>query len=109
MTRLRNLPTRAQFEPSFHSLGFVMCLSASAARALKSVLQEVLLSDGCAALNALLLARAHVAHACVLHLRREKMHSLNLLSHMAPMALLMLIPLVLLLGAPRCVALRACV
>jgi hypothetical protein len=28
------------------------------------------------------------------------MHSLNLLSHMAPMALLMLLPLVLLLGAP---------
>jgi hypothetical protein len=36
-----------QFEPSFHALGFAMCLSASAARALKSVLQEVLLSDGC--------------------------------------------------------------
>jgi hypothetical protein len=38
----------AQFEPSFHLLGFLMCLSASAARALKSVLQELLLSDGCA-------------------------------------------------------------
>ena len=36
------------YEPGFHRHGFIMCLTASAARALKSVLQELLLLDGCA-------------------------------------------------------------
>ncbi|MBA0880757.1 hypothetical protein Goshw_019710 [Gossypium schwendimanii] len=32
-------------EPSFHLFGFIMCISATAARALKSVLQGILLSS----------------------------------------------------------------
>lgn len=34
-----------QGEPSFHFFGFVMCISATAARAFKSVLQGILLSS----------------------------------------------------------------
>ena len=34
-----------QGEPSFHLFGFIMCVSATAARALKSVLQDILLSS----------------------------------------------------------------
>jgi hypothetical protein len=34
-----------QGEPSFHLFGFIMCISATAARALKSVLQGILLSS----------------------------------------------------------------
>ena len=36
----------AQFEPMYNAWGFAMCLAAAASRALKSVMQEVLLSDG---------------------------------------------------------------
>jgi hypothetical protein len=90
----------SQFEPSFHAVGFALCLSAAGARALKSVLQELLLSDGC--------ARVTLLHTLLQpltqqprHARSEKMHSLNLLAHMAPMACGMLLPLILLLGALR--------
>eukprot|EP00271_Cylindrocystis_brebissonii_P001132 TRINITY_DN11423_c0_g1_i1.p1 TRINITY_DN11423_c0_g1~~TRINITY_DN11423_c0_g1_i1.p1 ORF type:complete len:360 (-),score=66.42 TRINITY_DN11423_c0_g1_i1:711-1790(-) len=56
-------------EPSFHLYGFAMCLGATAARALKSVLQGILLSsDG------------------------EKLNSQNLLLYMAPIAVLVLLP-----------------
>lgn len=34
-----------QGEPSFHLYGFIMCISATAARAFKSVLQGILLSS----------------------------------------------------------------
>lgn len=34
-----------QGEPSFHLFGFIMCIGATAARALKSVLQGILLSS----------------------------------------------------------------
>ncbi|KAI3820380.1 hypothetical protein L1987_07926 [Smallanthus sonchifolius] len=40
-----NLKSRAQGEPSFHLFGFIMCLAATAGRALKSVLQGILLSS----------------------------------------------------------------
>ncbi|GJP45768.1 hypothetical protein CLOM_g5107 [Closterium sp. NIES-68] len=56
-------------EPSFHLFGFIICVSATAARALKSVLQGLLLqSDG------------------------QKLNSMNLLFYMAPMAVLLLVP-----------------
>ncbi|RXI02091.1 hypothetical protein DVH24_026621 [Malus domestica] len=61
-------------EPSFHLFGFVMCITATAARAFKSVLQEILLSsDG------------------------EKLNSMNLLLYMAPMAVAFLLPATLLM------------
>lgn len=34
-----------QGEPSFHLFGFIICVAATAARALKSVLQGILLSS----------------------------------------------------------------
>ncbi|KAL1370047.1 hypothetical protein HN51_000377 [Arachis hypogaea] len=56
-------------EPSFHLFGFIMCISATAARALKTVLQGILLtSDG------------------------EKLNSMNLLMYMAPVAVAFLLP-----------------
>uniref|UniRef100_A0A803MAH2 Sugar phosphate transporter domain-containing protein n=2 Tax=Chenopodium quinoa TaxID=63459 RepID=A0A803MAH2_CHEQI len=58
-------------EPSFHLFGFIMCISATAARAFKSVLQGILLSD-----------------------EGEKMDSMNLLLYMAPIAVVALIPAV---------------
>ncbi|KAB2622009.1 sugar phosphate/phosphate translocator [Pyrus ussuriensis x Pyrus communis] len=61
-------------EPSFHLFGFVMCITATAARAFKSVLQEILLSsDG------------------------EKLNSMNLLLYMAPIAVAFLLPATLLM------------
>ncbi|KAJ0978205.1 hypothetical protein J5N97_013679 [Dioscorea zingiberensis] len=56
-------------EPSFHLFGFIMCIGATAARALKSVLQGILLSS-----------------------EGEKLNSMNLLLYMAPMAVLFLLP-----------------
>lgn len=56
-------------EPSFHLFGFVMCISATAARALKSVLQGILLSS-----------------------EGEKLNSMNLLLYMAPIAVVFLLP-----------------
>ncbi|XP_062005424.1 UDP-URONIC ACID TRANSPORTER 1 isoform X1 [Rosa rugosa] len=63
-----------QGEPSFHFFGFVMCISATAARAFKSVLQGILLSsDG------------------------EKLNSMNLLLYMSPIAILVLLPAALIM------------
>ncbi|XP_047962632.1 UDP-URONIC ACID TRANSPORTER 1-like [Salvia hispanica] len=56
-------------EPSFHLYGFIMCISATAARAFKSVLQGVLLSS-----------------------EGEKLNSMNLMLYMAPIAVVVLIP-----------------
>ncbi|XP_024981350.1 UDP-URONIC ACID TRANSPORTER 1 isoform X1 [Cynara cardunculus var. scolymus] len=56
-------------EPSFHLYGFIMCISATAARAFKSVLQGVLLSS-----------------------EGEKLNSMNLLLYMSPMAVVVLLP-----------------
>ncbi|KAL8092549.1 putative sugar phosphate/phosphate translocator At3g11320 isoform X1 [Apium graveolens] len=61
-------------EPSFHLFGFIMCVGATAARALKSVLQGILLtSEG------------------------EKLNSMNLLLYMAPVAVMFLLPATLLM------------
>ncbi|KAK8628953.1 hypothetical protein V6N13_077814 [Hibiscus sabdariffa] len=56
-------------EPLFHLFGFIMCIGATAARALKSVLQGILLSS-----------------------EGEKLNSMNLLMYMAPIAVLVLFP-----------------
>ncbi|CAK9155579.1 unnamed protein product [Ilex paraguariensis] len=56
-------------EPNFHLFGFIMCISATAARALKSVLQGILLSS-----------------------EGEKLNSMNLLLYMSPIAVLVLLP-----------------
>ncbi|XP_042481517.1 UDP-URONIC ACID TRANSPORTER 1-like [Macadamia integrifolia] len=56
-------------EPSFHLFGFIVCISATAARAFKSVLQGILLSS-----------------------EGEKLNSMNLLLYMAPVAILVLLP-----------------
>ncbi|KAG6526659.1 probable sugar phosphate/phosphate translocator At3g11320 [Zingiber officinale] len=56
-------------EPSFHLFGFIMCISATAARALKSVLQGILMSS-----------------------EGEKLNSMNLLLYMAPIAVVLLLP-----------------
>lgn len=58
-------------EPSFHLYGFIMCISATAARAFKSVLQGILLSS-----------------------EGEKLNSMNLLLYMAPIAIIALLPAV---------------
>ncbi|XP_059646267.1 UDP-URONIC ACID TRANSPORTER 1 [Cornus florida] len=56
-------------EPSFHLFGFIMCISATAARAFKSVLQGILLSS-----------------------EGEKLNSMNLMLYMSPVAILVLLP-----------------
>ncbi|XP_065878808.1 probable sugar phosphate/phosphate translocator At3g11320 [Euphorbia lathyris] len=56
-------------EPSFHLFGFIMCFGATAARALKTVVQGILLSS-----------------------EGERLHSMNLLMYMAPVAVIFLIP-----------------
>ncbi|KAL4339305.1 hypothetical protein GQ457_08G010800 [Hibiscus cannabinus] len=61
-------------EPSFHLFGFIMCVSATAARALKSVLQGILLSS-----------------------EGEKLNSMNLLLYMAPIAVVFLLPAALIM------------
>ncbi|KAK4270442.1 hypothetical protein QN277_023478 [Acacia crassicarpa] len=61
-------------EPSFHLFGFLICVSATAARAFKSVLQGVLLSS-----------------------EGEKLNSMNLLMYMAPIAMVVLLPATLLM------------
>ncbi|KAK6935771.1 Sugar phosphate transporter domain [Dillenia turbinata] len=61
-------------EPSFHLFGFIMCIGATAARALKTVLQGILLSsDG------------------------DKLNSMNLLLYMAPIACAFLLPAALIM------------
>ncbi|KAM7526433.1 hypothetical protein LguiA_016335 [Lonicera macranthoides] len=61
-------------EPSFHLFGFIMCVGATAARALKSVLQGILLSS-----------------------EGEKLNSMNLLLYMAPVAVVFLLPATLIM------------
>ncbi|KAE8711158.1 putative sugar phosphate/phosphate translocator [Hibiscus syriacus] len=56
-------------EPGFHWFGFIMCISATAARAFKSVLQGIVLSS-----------------------EGEKLNSMNLLLYMSPIAVLVLVP-----------------
>ncbi|KAJ9184885.1 hypothetical protein P3X46_004570 [Hevea brasiliensis] len=56
-------------EPGFHLYGFIMCISATAARAFKSVLQGILLSS-----------------------EGEKLNSMNLMLYMSPIAVLVLLP-----------------
>uniref|UniRef100_A0A0E0KXY2 Sugar phosphate transporter domain-containing protein n=1 Tax=Oryza punctata TaxID=4537 RepID=A0A0E0KXY2_ORYPU len=56
-------------EPSFHLFGFIMCIGATAARALKTVLQGILLSS-----------------------EEEKLNPMDLLGYMAPVAVILLIP-----------------
>ncbi|GJN36227.1 hypothetical protein PR202_gb25067 [Eleusine coracana subsp. coracana] len=56
-------------EPSFHLFGFIMCVGATAGRALKTVLQGILLSS-----------------------EEEKMNSMDLLRYMAPVAIVLLVP-----------------
>ncbi|KAJ6967989.1 UDP-URONIC ACID TRANSPORTER 1-like [Populus alba x Populus x berolinensis] len=61
-------------EPGFHLFGFIMCISATAARAFKSVLQGILLSS-----------------------EGEKLNSMNLLLFMSPIAVLVLSPAALIM------------
>ncbi|XP_010543907.1 PREDICTED: probable sugar phosphate/phosphate translocator At5g04160 [Tarenaya hassleriana] len=61
-------------EPSFHWFGFIMCISATAARAFKSVLQGILLSS-----------------------EGEKLNSMNLLLYMSPIAVIALLPVTLIM------------
>lgn len=61
-------------EPSFHLFGFIMCISATAARAFKSVLQGILLSE-----------------------EGEKLNSMNLLLYMSPIAIAFLLPAALIM------------
>lgn len=61
-------------EPGFHLFGFIMCISATAARAFKSVLQGILLSS-----------------------EGEKLNSMNLLLYMSPIAVLVLLPAALIM------------
>ncbi|XP_022747605.1 UDP-URONIC ACID TRANSPORTER 1-like [Durio zibethinus] len=61
-------------EPGFHWFGFIMCISATAARAFKSVLQGILLSS-----------------------EGEKLNSMNLLLYMSPIAVLVLVPAALIM------------
>ncbi|XP_047319818.1 probable sugar phosphate/phosphate translocator At1g12500 [Impatiens glandulifera] len=59
-------------EPLFHLFGFIICVGSTAGRALKSVVQGIILTS-----------------------ESEKLHSMNLLLYMAPMAALILLPLTL--------------
>ncbi|XP_057414916.1 probable sugar phosphate/phosphate translocator At3g11320 [Lotus japonicus] len=61
-------------EPSFQLFGFLICVSSTAARAFKSVLQDILLSS-----------------------EGEKLNSMNLLLYMTPIAMLVLLPATLLM------------
>ncbi|KAL8138662.1 hypothetical protein V2J09_004663 [Rumex salicifolius] len=56
-------------EPLFHLFGFIVCVGSTAGRALKSVVQGLILSSD-----------------------SEKLHSMNLLLYMAPMAAAILLP-----------------
>ncbi|RLM98818.1 putative sugar phosphate/phosphate translocator [Panicum miliaceum] len=61
-------------EPSFHLFGFIMCVGATAGRALKTVLQGILLSS-----------------------EEEKMNSMDLLRYMSPVAVILLVPATLIM------------
>ncbi|GAB4834279.1 hypothetical protein Ancab_032546 [Ancistrocladus abbreviatus] len=56
-------------EPLFHLFGFLVCIGSTAGRALKSVVQGIILTSD-----------------------SEKLHSMNLLLYMAPMAAIILLP-----------------
>uniref|UniRef100_A0A7N0UQG8 Sugar phosphate transporter domain-containing protein n=1 Tax=Kalanchoe fedtschenkoi TaxID=63787 RepID=A0A7N0UQG8_KALFE len=56
-------------EPLFHLFGFLVCIGSTAGRALKSVVQGIILTS-----------------------ESEKMHSMNLLLYMAPLAAMILFP-----------------
>ncbi|KAF1881306.1 hypothetical protein Lal_00023342 [Lupinus albus] len=76
-------------EPGFHLFGFIMCLSATAARAFKSVLQGILLSsEG---------GNEHIIMLDLLQLNREKLNSMNLLLYMSPIAVIFLLPTALIM------------
>lgn len=74
------------YEPAFHLVGFLFCMLAAGARALKSVMQETLLGEKSACpvllLPALFLTFPH--HFSV--------HSLSLLARVAPLATLLVVP-----------------
>ncbi|EMS65015.1 hypothetical protein TRIUR3_16520 [Triticum urartu] len=71
-------------EPSFHLFGFIMCIGATAARALKTVLQGILLSsEGLCVFRYILTLPSE---------KREKLNSMNLLLYMAPIAVILLLP-----------------
>lgn len=59
-------------EPLFHLFGFLVCVGSTAGRALKSVVQGILLTS-----------------------EAERLHSMNLLLYMAPISALILLPLTL--------------
>ncbi|KAK6947679.1 Sugar phosphate transporter domain [Dillenia turbinata] len=59
-------------EPLFHLFGFLVCIGSTAGRALKSVVQGLLLTS-----------------------EAEKLHSMNLLLYMAPMSAMILLPFTL--------------
>ncbi|KAG4390816.1 hypothetical protein GLYMA_05G054700v4 [Glycine max] len=59
-------------EPLFHLFGFLVCVGSTAGRALKSVVQGILLTS-----------------------EAEKLHSMNLLLYMAPLAAMILLPFTL--------------
>lgn len=59
-------------EPLFHLFGFLVCVGSTAGRALKSVVQGIILTS-----------------------EAEKLHSMNLLLYMAPLAAMILLPVTL--------------
>ncbi|KAL8142944.1 hypothetical protein V2J09_015976 [Rumex salicifolius] len=96
-------------EPSFHLYGFIMCISATAARAFKSVLQGILLSSEGLIMKACI--NSEIMHGYKLLSKRrkwnikinkfvaenvsiEKLNSMNLLLYMAPIAVVALLPAV---------------
>ena len=95
-----------QGEPSFHHYGFIICACATAGRAFKSVLQGILLSsEGYVVF--FLYSKVSVSFFpdnlvknnklfSSLCDAREKLNSMNLLLYMAPIAMLVLLPISLL-------------
>ncbi|OMO86036.1 hypothetical protein COLO4_21333 [Corchorus olitorius] len=80
-------------EPGFHLFGFIMCISATAARAFKSVLQGILLSsEGWMRGSGISLS---LKLSCLQLL--EKLNSMNLLLYMSPIAVLVLVPTALIM------------
>ncbi|KAG6531618.1 probable sugar phosphate/phosphate translocator At3g11320 [Zingiber officinale] len=61
-------------EPSFHLIGFIVCIGATAARAFKTVLQGILMSS-----------------------EEEKLSSMNLLLYMAPIAVILILPAIMIM------------
>ncbi|KAL0299246.1 UNVERIFIED_CONTAM: putative sugar phosphate/phosphate translocator, partial [Sesamum radiatum] len=77
-------------EPTFHLFGFIMCLGATAARALKSVVQGILLSSE--EYDSYVLATTIPLRLKAL---MEKVDSMNLLLYTAPVAVVLLLPVML--------------